>query len=349
MKHFLKEIEKTGRIYIKKFLSNLLSPSLNNSLNLSKIKNVIIVRIDERLGNLVLLNAVVKSFIKNKLNVTLIICKKFGEIYKYTSNIQKIIYFNKKSLFNPFKLIYFIYTLKKTQYDLLFDASNPNDLSTLTYLTILLIRAKIKFGYKRKESEYILNKTIPLPTKKIHILDYYKNLFTELNLKFFKDIKFKFPSYIRKKYQHLQKRNKQIIIIHPGGRSTKRWSVEKLIKFLKMIYNSSYEFLIILGPDEKNFSKKFLQNGFKIFIPKNIFDLISFLSIGKIYIGNDTGPMHLAASLGLSIFAIFKPDASVTFTPVAKFYHIIKTPSPPQLEVNKVYKEYKKFLKKLKN
>ena len=337
-------IEKKGKRVLKQILAGLLSPpSLGNKFK--KPDNVIIVRIDERLGNLVLLNSVVKSFIKNNIETSLVICKKYGRIYQFNHNIKEIIYFNKKSLYNPINIIKLIIKLRKQTFDLMFDASNPNELSFLTFFVMLIIKAGIKLGYKRQQSNKILNKLIPVPKKNLHILEYYTLLFKDLNLKFIKDITFKFPRNILTKYDHLKK--KKIIIVHPGGRYRKQWGKEKLLFFLDKIKSKKYKFIILLGPDEYELKKFFLIKKYNIIKPKNIIDLISVLSSGKIYIGNDSGPMHLAASLGLAVFAVFQPVASVMFTPVARNYKMVISDHPADLSVQEVYKKYRQFMKKL--
>ncbi|MBU1078364.1 MAG: glycosyltransferase family 9 protein [Spirochaetes bacterium] len=339
-----KKIEKKGRNFIKKSLGVLLRKK-DVLFDPKKIRSVLVIRIDERMGNLVLLNAVVRSFIKQNIKTSLMVCRKYGRIYEYNRQIRELILFDKKALFNPLNILKLVQRLRSRKYDLLFDASNPNDLSTLTFFMILFVKAHVKFGYRRKESELILNRTVVRPGRR-HILDYYKLLFEELNLRFYKDIRFSFPVSIRRKYQYLRKKGKDIVIVHPGGRSNKQWAVQKLIEFLKIAADKNHKFLILLGPDEGAGEKFFLHHGFNIVKPENIIELISVLSTGRIYIGNDSGPMHLAAALGLSVFAVFKPDASIVFEPVASHYKMVISEYPPDLSIKEVFRNYRQFLKK---
>ncbi len=337
-------IEKKGKIILKKIFARLLSPAaLPNRL---KKGNVIVVRIDERMGNLVLLNAVVKSFIKNNIKITLVICKKYGEIYKFNPDIDRIIYFNKKSLFNPLNIIKLILNLRKQAYDLMFDASNPNDLSLLTFFVMLLIKAGIKLGYERRESKNVLNKLIPIQGKHKHIMEYYADLFRYLNLKFIKDFSFTCPEKIKNKYNYLKENNKTLIIVHPGGQSSKHWRIEKLLAFLEKIKSKRYKFIILLGPDEYDVEKLFSEGGYSIIKPKNIMDLASLFHAGRIYLGNDSGPMHLAVSLKLTVFAIFKPIANDFLAPQGKDHEIIVTDNPSGLSVEAAFKRFQKFIKR---
>jgi len=337
-----KVIEYKGKNIIKKVFSFLLPSGRSRGKN--QFNNVIIVRIDERLGNLVLLNSVVKSFIKNKIKTSLFICSKYGLLYRDNRELKEVIYFNKKSLFNPINIFRLAVRLRRKKYDLMFDASNPNDLSTLSFFMMFLIKADVKFGYQRKESDLVLNKLVPRPEKTIHMLDYYSMLFKHLKLPFIRDIRFHFKKSIREKYKYLKEKKKKIIIVHPGGRSSKQWRVERLVAFLEKIRSVKYKFVVLLGPDEYDKEGLFLEKKYIIIKPRDVLDLASILYCGDIYIGNDSGPTHLAGSLGLSIFAFFKPEMSIVYKPVAKKHKLVISESPRDLSIEEVLKKYKQFI-----
>lgn len=343
----LKKIEFNGKKIILRFLTSLFP--YKSFSHIQKIKSVIITRIDERLGNVVLLNSVIQSFIKNNINTTIVVCKKYGSIFEGNKAIKKIIYFEKKKLFNPINIFKLIKQLRETDYDLLFDASNPNDLSTLTLFTIVFIKAKIKYGFKRKSSESILNKSIPPPASSMTMMDHYKLLFRKMNLKFYSHAPLIFNPHLLQAYHYVKEKNKTLIIAHPGGRGYKKWDIGKMLVFLKKLDPHQFKIIIILGPDEKNLIPILQNQNYSFIIPKNMEELISILLMGQIYIGNDSGPMHLAASLGLAVLAIFKPDASIMFRPRTKNYELIISPTPFDVPVNKVLQKFKALVKKMDN
>ena len=105
--------------------------------------------------------------------------------------------------------------------------------------------------------------------------------------------------------------NNDTIILGVGGSGpTKKWSTdyfEKLIEEITKI--KKYTFLIAGGIDEQpvaaQLKKKFL--GIKIIslCEKSIKESINLIDGSKIYIGNDTGFMHLCAGLGISSYGLF--------------------------------------------
>lgn len=69
--------------------------------------------------------------------------------------------------------------------------------------------------------------------------------------------------------------------------------------------------LIIWGPDEKPLAEKIVntmrENG-RLAPPTTIKELAYLLSRCELYIGNDTGPMHLAAAMGAGVVGLFGPS-----------------------------------------
>ncbi len=340
---FIKKFENSSKRILLRYISNLFKKKQLTGNDIPQIKNVIIVRIDERIGNLVLILPVVNSFIKNRVSVTVMAAGKFADIIRTKKGV-KVIEFNKKKFFNPLYILKFIFTIRKHRYDLLFDASNPNDMSTLTFLTIAIINAKVKFGFDRKNSSSVLNLTVKPPKREIHILEYYRILFNTLGIKFYSELKLNLDDKIKNRHKSLLKRKKRLIAVHPGGRGPKQWDITKLLELLQNIKNKKFEFLIIIGPNEKENRLFFEKVGYNVVEPKDVIDLASYLSLCDIFIGNDSGPMHLAASLGLKIVAIFRDSAKINFRPVAKKYEIISAYDVNTISVKRVYKAFQKII-----
>jgi len=106
--------------------------------------------------------------------------------------------------------------------------------------------------------------------------------------------------------------NKNNIIIGIGGSGpTKKWRVENylnlIIKLNKLYPHSKF---IIAGGKEDIVNYKFLETNFiksklTSLCDLNIKSSINHIINSKMYIGNDTGFMHISASLGIKTFGLF--------------------------------------------
>jgi heptosyltransferase-2 len=107
--------------------------------------------------------------------------------------------------------------------------------------------------------------------------------------------------------------NNQISIGIGGSGKNKKWAVEKYIKLIKMIIKKRKDVKILLAGgkneifDAKQIKQSLGINGknIKTTCDLNIEHAIKSLSYSKLYIGNDTGFMHISGSMGLKTFGLF--------------------------------------------
>lgn len=105
--------------------------------------------------------------------------------------------------------------------------------------------------------------------------------------------------------------NKRILIgIHPGGNwEYKLWSAEKfaqLADILQMSHDASI--LLFAGPNERKLQAKIartMDTPPVIIETDNLRKVAALISSCNLYIGNDTGPMHIAAAVGTPAIALF--------------------------------------------
>ena len=121
--------------------------------------------------------------------------------------------------------------------------------------------------------------------------------------------------------------NKNNIIIGIGGSGeTKKWHIENYLKLIKKIISlkKKYTFLIAGGHyDLKNYlflQKKLNYSKFISLCEMNISEAMKKIVSSKIYIGNDTGFMHISGMLGVKTYGLFGD----TPTAYAEYNNIIK-------------------------
>jgi len=114
--------------------------------------------------------------------------------------------------------------------------------------------------------------------------------------------------------------NWPIIGIHPGGEPSRRWPRENFVELIKRLKNRGDFNFVVTGDKRERGLAKFLVAKSKI----RVINLAGRLSISQLaaliercclYITNDTGPMHIAASLNVSTVAIFGPGSLVRYDP----------------------------------
>lgn len=107
----------------------------------------------------------------------------------------------------------------------------------------------------------------------------------------------------------------EFIIINPGGGwITKRWSPENYAELLRLIEERhrelNWRILLTGSPDEEALIREILERaGSKqaVYFASTLTQFIALAHRAKLFVGGDTGPLHLAAAVGTPIVAIYGP------------------------------------------
>jgi heptosyltransferase-1 len=100
------------------------------------------------------------------------------------------------------------------------------------------------------------------------------------------------------------------IILNPGaGWGAKMWPSERYAQVAKELAEDGFRALINYGPGEEELATAVenASEGGARKISCSVSELISLTRRARLFIGGDTGPMHLAAALKIPVVAIFGP------------------------------------------
>jgi ADP-heptose:LPS heptosyltransferase len=101
----------------------------------------------------------------------------------------------------------------------------------------------------------------------------------------------------------------QAILLHPGsaaGYEYKRWPAKRFVALAKRLSEAGIAIHVLIGPSERSLQKQFGTDA-SILTPRNPRELFAALRRVDGFVGNDSGPAHLAAFLGLPSVALFGP------------------------------------------
>jgi heptosyltransferase I len=108
---------------------------------------------------------------------------------------------------------------------------------------------------------------------------------------------------------------KEFIIINPGGGwAAKRWSPQDYTELLRLIERRHDEFgwriLLTGSPDEEALIREILEGADSkqaAYFASTLTEFIALAGRAQLFVGGDTGPLHLAAAVGTPIVAIYGP------------------------------------------
>jgi heptosyltransferase-1 len=100
------------------------------------------------------------------------------------------------------------------------------------------------------------------------------------------------------------------VILTPGaGWATKQWPAERYGEVARVLTAEGLRPVINFAPGEEALAKavETASKGAAIGVGCSISELIALTRCARMFIGGDTGPLHLAAALGVPVVAIFGP------------------------------------------
>jgi heptosyltransferase I len=100
------------------------------------------------------------------------------------------------------------------------------------------------------------------------------------------------------------------ILLNPGaGWGAKQWPAERYGWVARALAQNGMKSLINFGPGEEKLAEavEAASDGAARPVNLSLSELIPLTRRAKLFIGGDTGPMHLAAALGVPVVAIFGP------------------------------------------
>jgi heptosyltransferase-1 len=120
------------------------------------------------------------------------------------------------------------------------------------------------------------------------------------------------------------------VILNPGaGWASKQWPPERYGGLAKDLGHVGFKSLINAGPGEQTLAQtvKATSEGTAEIVECSIPQLIAFTRRASLFVGGDTGPIHLAAALGVPVVAIFGPTNPARNGPYGTRSIVLRSPS----------------------
>ena len=131
------------------------------------------------------------------------------------------------------------------------------------------------------------------------------------------------------------------VLVHPGSGSRKKcWPPERFVSLIGRLRGDGRPVKVVLGEVERElFSAadvRALEAAADVLRPATYVDLLAELVSAAAFVGNDTGPSHLAGIVGLPTVALFGPSNPEHWRPLGPRVRIVRGESMEQIEVEQV-------------
>jgi heptosyltransferase III len=295
---------------LKKVTLKLINRFFKKKINYSKaedwkkFRKALVFRLDNKLGNAILLLPLVQSIKRSipNIEIDVMYSSNYSEIFENHPDIHSSIVYNQKYLLkNPFRYLIIISQLRKNNYDVVFSSTNSNSFSVSQAIFAAMLKSKRTVGFDWKESAELLTDVVKGNTE-VH----YSEAQVDLWRYFDKSAIFENPKiYFVPKTD--TKAGKQKVLFWLGATGNKILPKKLFEEIYTFLIKINITFQIAAGPHDEHLLKHYslIKNKKVEFLRGTLKDTAMFFKQFQMIIIPDTGPTHLAVALGIPTVQVF--------------------------------------------
>jgi predicted lipopolysaccharide heptosyltransferase III len=123
-------------------------------------------------------------------------------------------------------------------------------------------------------------------------------------------------------------RDTKWVMLHPAARYWfKAWSPERFAVLGDALVQEGFQVALVGSEPEQKVAEEVIQAGHKKFVSlvgkTTLRELAALMKKCRVFVGNDAGPMHMAAAVGCPVVALFGPTDPAVWGPHGKSCHTI--------------------------
>jgi ADP-heptose:LPS heptosyltransferase len=173
------------------------------------------------------------------------------------------------------------------------------------HMLLQLLRAKRRLGFPRLQSQIFLTEPLARPNPLSHRYANWQVLGRALGV----DL----PA--RGDLAAPERQHQEEVLIHSGaGQPVRVWPLERYSNLAERLRKRGYRVQVACDPDQKGW---WLEAGeATVANPRTAAELLVLIDRAAVFIGNDSGPSHLAALCGVPTLTLFGPQLPEWFAPL---------------------------------
>ena len=174
------------------------------------------------------------------------------------------------------------------------------------HFLLTLARAKTRLGFPRMGSQMFLTRPLQRPDPAAHRFEYWRVLSQALGIALppREEILLSSPASAGRE-----------ILIHSGAKQSVRvWPLAHYRQLTARLRQKNYHVQIACDPDQLGWWRQAGET--TVLVPQTIPELLAVVDRAAVFIGNDSGPGHLAALAGVPTFTLFGPQLPEWFAPL---------------------------------
>ncbi|HET6201758.1 MAG TPA: lipopolysaccharide heptosyltransferase I [Planctomycetota bacterium] len=229
--------------------------------------------------------------------------------------------------------------LRSRRYDLVLDFQG--NLKSALHVRAAGARRSVGFaaGHTREGGHFFVSGRVVPPPGAVHRVDKFLSLLSALSLPTARpERRTPLPldaERVRGAREALPEGTGALVLLHPAtsawGRD-KQWPAERFAALAERLRREAgTSVLVTWGPGERELAERVAREGSGTLAPPtgSLKDLAALLSLADLFVGADTGVLHLACALGRPAVGLYGPTDPAVYGPVGENALAVRREAPP--------------------
>jgi ADP-heptose:LPS heptosyltransferase len=301
-------------------------PVSPQTLNRTPLRRILVVRQDDRIGNQLFLTPLLTGLGARfpEASIDVLVSGRYPEILAAHPSVFRLIPFSRRDARRPGYLLRRIRELRRHRYDLVIDGKRRPSLSNI--LAVRLARCRYRIGFDHAYSRALYHCPVPFAgLERTHESERLHALLDRIwSVPPAPPMTFHFPA------DRKPGPVRRTVCVHIGGRGRKRIPVAVLGKLIEGLTATYPDTLVIAGPDETATVARLRERNpaLRVEWPRDVVELASVIAESRVFVGPDTGALHIASALDRDIVNLFLAPTSPVYGPRSRRWVVIDYGDP---------------------
>ena len=184
-------------------------------------------------------------------------------------------------------------------------------------------------GFEQFQYPWLYRGLLPPPESAVHSVVATMNAFRWLGIQRQDAPPLRYEIHPREAEKVRNSQSQSYAVLHPGTvMETKRWEAIRFAQLARSLQELGLAPVLVCGPGEESFVAEVARDvpSPRLVLGLGIPELAELIRGAKLYAGNDSGPMHLAAAVGTPIVALWGSSDSRRWRPWGVNHAVVQNP-----------------------
>lgn len=288
------------------------------------ISNVLVVKL-RYIGDVLLTTPFLRALRRGfpDTRVTVLVNPGTGEVLRHNPDVNEVLCLPRTGLIPQVRCYR---ELRARGFDCVVDLTDGDRSAFISFTTGA--RVRIGFNHEHRLRGRLYSRCVEASYDAMHVIDYHAMALPSLGLSMeggepILPLSREDHERAHRVVKSLQLDRTRWIMIHPAARYWfKAWPPDRFAALSDAFHERGFQVVLVGSPEERSVGTKILQAAKRSMISlignTRLLELAALMTRCRLFIGNDAGPMHVAAAVGCPVVALFGPSDPAVWAPRGK-------------------------------